>query len=253
MLAYAEVDDNLIKLAPVKLWKNVSGAPWPERDEFRVGCTLEHAGYYLTWLVACFGPIAEVTAFASLQSPGKPVADGVEGPDFSVAVLRFASGFVARLTCSVVAPRDHALKLFGEEGELRAEDCWFYQTPVSYRRWMRIRRRLMLSPWTNTVPLDPAPVAVKKGSSVGMDFIRGPIEAVTAAREGRPSRVPLDFTIHVNEVALAIHDAAAKPGLYKVRSTCERPAPIPSPLDARTEHGRLDRHVPPLLARLFNA
>lgn len=252
LLAYAEVDDTLISLAPVRLWKNVSGAPWPEEDEFQVGCTLEHAGYYLTWLIAFFGPITEVTAFASLQNPGKPVGDGVEGPDFSVAVLQFASGFVARLTCSVVAPRDHALKLFGDEGELRAEDCWFYQTPVTYRRWMRIRRRLMLTPWKTRMPLDPPPVATKKGSTVGMDFIRGPIEAITAAREGRPSRVGLDFCIHVNEVALAIHYAARSPGLYKMRTSCVAPAPIPSPLDAVRGLGALDRKVPPLLARFFN-
>jgi predicted dehydrogenase len=250
LLAYAEVDDNLIALAPVERWKNVSGAPWPREDEFHVGCTLEHAGYYLTWLVCLFGPIAELTAFASLQHPGKPTGGAAEAPDFSVAVLRFASGQVARLTCSVVAPRDHALKLFGDEGVLSAEDCWFYQTPVSYRRWMRVRRRLLLSPWTNKVPLDP-PVAMKTGSTVGMDFIRGPIEAVAAAREGRPSRVALDFTLHVNEAALAIHHADRNPGTYRMTTTCAVPAPLPSPLDARTDAGFLDRRVPPLLARLF--
>jgi len=253
LLAYAEADDDLIALAPVQLWKNLSGAPWPREDEFEVGCTLEHVGYYLTWLVFFFGPIAEVTAFASLQHPGKPTGGAAEGPDFSVASLRFASGVAARLTCSVVAPRDHALKIFGSEGELHAEDCWFYQTPVTYRRWMRVRRRLMLTPWTNRVPLDPAPVAMKKGSAVGMDFIRGPIEAVTAAREGRPSRVGTDFCIHVNEAALAIHHSAGKPGTTVMRSTCVPPAPIASPHDASAEAGFLDRRVPPLLDRLFRA
>ena len=34
---------------------------------------------------------------------------------------------------------------------------------------------------------------MKQGSAVGMDFIRGPVEAVTAAREGRPSRVAHRF------------------------------------------------------------
>lgn len=252
LLGYAEVDDNLISLAPVHLWKNISGAPWPREDEFEVGCTLEHAGYYLTWLIFLFGPITEVTAFADLVNPGKPVGDGVEGPDISVAVLKFASGFVARMTCGVVAPRDHALRLFGTEGEMKAADCWFYQTPVTYRRWMRIRRRLMLTPWTNKVELDPAPVATKKGSTVGMDFIRGPIEAVMAAREGRPSRVGLDFCVHVNEVALAIHHSFERPGVYKVKTTCTPPAPIPSPLDVRDAQSWLDRTVPPLLARLFN-
>jgi predicted dehydrogenase len=255
VLAYAEADDDLIALAPVHLWKNVSGAPWPKEDEFEVGCTLEHVGYYLTWLVCFFGPIESVTAFASLQHPGKPVEPGAsEGPDFSVATLKFASGAAARVTCSVVAPRDHGLKIFGTEGELHAEDCWFYQTPVSYRRWMRVRRRLMLSPWTNKVPLDPPPVAVKKGSTVGMDFIRGPVEAVTAAREGRPSRVATDFVLHVNEAALAIHHAVGgRAGTHAMTTTCTVPAPIPSPLDARAGEGFLDRKVPPFLDRLFKA
>jgi predicted dehydrogenase len=253
LLAYAEADDDLIAIAPVHLWRNLSGAPWPREDEFEVGCTLEHVGYYLTWLVFFFGPITQVTAFASLQHPGKPTG-GAEGPDFSVATLRFASGLAARVTCSVVAPRDHGLKIFGTEGELLAEDCWFYQTPVSYRRWLRVRRRLMLTPWRNRVPLDPAPVATKKGSAVGMDFIRGPIEAVTAAREGRPSRVATDFVVHVNEAALAIHHAVGEAsGTYVMRSTCAAPAPVPSPLDARAEAGVLDRRIPPLLERLFPA
>ena len=255
LLAYAEADDDLIAIAPVHLWKNLSGAAWPREDEFEVGCTLEHVGYYLTWLVFFFGPIAEVTAFASLQHPGKPVEPGaVEGPDFSVATLKFASGFAARVTCSVVAPRDHGLKIFGSEGELFAEDCWFYQTPVSYKRWMRVRRRLMLTPWSNKVPLDPPAVAVKKGSTVGMDFIRGPVEAVTAAREDRASRVGTDFVLHVNEAALAIHHATGgASGTYAMQSTCVPPAAIASPLDARIEAGMLDRRVPPLLDRLFKA
>ena len=27
-----------------------SGALWPALDEFEVGCTYQHAGYFLTWL-----------------------------------------------------------------------------------------------------------------------------------------------------------------------------------------------------------
>jgi len=124
LLAYAEVDDKLIAKSPVETWRNLSGAPWPFEDEFRVGCTLEHAGYYLTWLVAAFGPIESVTAFAGLQYPGKPVGDGVEGPDFSVAALKFASGMAARLTCSVIAPKDRrGLLVLPDPGALPALDA----------------------------------------------------------------------------------------------------------------------------------
>ncbi len=63
-LVYAELDDNFIADAPYKKWISESGAPWPFVDEFEVGCTMEHAGYYLTWLIAMFGPVKSVTSFA---------------------------------------------------------------------------------------------------------------------------------------------------------------------------------------------
>lgn len=251
LVAYAEMDDKLIAKAPYRDWRSVSGAPWPYRDEFRVGCTLEHAGYYLTWLVFLFGPVEQVTAFASLQYPGKPVGDGAEAADFSVAVLKFKSGMAARLTCSVLAPIDRGLRIYGVEGELRAEDAWSYQTPVTYRRWMRFRRGFRLSPWRNTVPLDPAPVPRGRRSSLGMDYIRGPIEVVQAAHEGRRSRLPMDFCIHFNEIALAISDSAARSGPYKVLSTCIPPAALPSRHDTNTDPGFLDRIVPPVFDRFF--
>ena len=38
-------------------------------SHFEIDCTLEHAGYYLTWLVALFGSVTEVHAFSSLRFP----------------------------------------------------------------------------------------------------------------------------------------------------------------------------------------
>ena len=87
-------------------WKSASGIPWPSKDEFEVGCTLEHAGYYVTWLAALFGPATSVTAFASAQIPDKGVSDLAppDAADFSVGCIQFASGVAARLTCSIIAP-----------------------------------------------------------------------------------------------------------------------------------------------------
>ena len=70
-LVYAELDDGLVPAMPYKKWLSESGTPWPYQDEFEVGCTLEHAGYYLTWLVAFFGPVESVTAFSSCLVPDK--------------------------------------------------------------------------------------------------------------------------------------------------------------------------------------
>ncbi|WP_457773889.1 Gfo/Idh/MocA family protein [Phycobium rhodophyticola] len=101
-LVYAELDDGFIPQAPVEDWRSASGAPWPYVDEFETGCTLEHAGYYLSWLIAMFGPVTRVVAASAEVLPDKRGITGT--PDFSVATLFFASGPVARLTCSIAAP-----------------------------------------------------------------------------------------------------------------------------------------------------
>jgi len=64
-LAYAELDDGMIHLSNPKDWKSKSGTPWPYKNEFETGCTMEHAGYYLTWLTAFFGPANVVTSFSA--------------------------------------------------------------------------------------------------------------------------------------------------------------------------------------------
>lgn len=251
LLVYAEMDDGFIARSPYRNWINPSGAPWPYEDEFVVGCTLEHAGYYLTWLIALFGSITQVDAFSSLRYPGKPVGDGVEAPDFSVACLTFESGLVARLTCGVVAPRDHAFKVFGEEGVLNAGDCWFYDTEVSYRRWLRVRRRFMLDPFTQKVSLTKPPVEIAKTGAAAMDFIRGPIELVMAERESRTSRLPMDFCVHMNEVSLAIHESREKRMTYAVSSRCGSLPPVAIPAEPNSGKKSLfERHLAPVLGRL---
>lgn len=47
-LVYAEMDDGMVHQMRYHDWKSESGIPWPYKDEFEVGCTLEHAGYCLT-------------------------------------------------------------------------------------------------------------------------------------------------------------------------------------------------------------
>ena len=110
-LVYAELDDGMVFRMPYRKWASTSGTPWPAQDEFEVGCTFEHAGYYLTWLPAFFGPARTVTAFSACLVPDKQTDEPLEhnAPDFSVACITFASGVVARLTCSIIAPHDHSI------------------------------------------------------------------------------------------------------------------------------------------------
>ncbi len=229
-VVYAEMDDGMVHLMPYKKWLSESGVPWPYKDEFEIGCTLEHAGYYLTWLLAWFGPATSVTSFASIQVPDKLTDEplNLESPDFSVACIQFASGVVARLTCSILAPHDHSLKIVGDKGVLYTDDSWHYQSPVYSRRMMKIRRKTFLNPLKSHYPLlkSPQPKAKTKGSQ-SMDFARGPAELAAAVREQRPCRLSPRFSLHVNELALAIHYAREQGATYRMTTTFDPIEPMP--------------------------
>jgi len=227
-LVYAEIDDGLVHKMPYKKWSSESGIPWPYKDEFEVGCTLEHAGYYVTWLVAFFGPAQTVTAFSSCLIPDKetdvPLAE--EAPDFSVACIKFASGVVARLTCGIVAPHDHTLEIVGDEGILCTKDCWYYRSPVYIKRRIRIRRKMFISPWKRKYPLVGKATRYRYRGSQQMDFCRGVAELAAAIREKRPCRLSAQFSLHVNEIVLAIHNALDTGSAYTISSSFTPIAPM---------------------------
>lgn len=219
-LAYAEMDDGMVFRMPHEKWISPSGAPWPAKDEFEVGCVLEHAGYYTTWLTAFFGPARSITAFSSCLYPDKGIPLDREAPDFSVACVRFESGVVARLTCGIIAPRCQRLRFFGDRGILEVPTSWDYRAPVSIRRMMTIRRRMFLSPWAARYPL--VGLDHKRGRSRRankMEFCRGVSELASSIREDRESSLPLDFCLHNTEIVLAIQNALESGGTYRVRTT----------------------------------
>lgn len=229
-LVYAEMDDGLVHRMPYQKWVSESGVPWPYKDEFEVGCTLEHAGYYVTWLTAFFGPAESVTAFSSCLIPdkGTDVPLTVTAPDFSVACIKFASGVVARLTCGIVAPHDHSLRIIGDEGVLGIHDCWYYEDPVYIQRMMTVRRKAFMSPIKQRYPL------LKKGESrfnyrgsQQMDFARGVAEMAAAISEGRPCRLSPRFSLHNNEIVLAIQNAMENSQAYHLTTTFEPMEPMP--------------------------
>ncbi len=227
LLVYAELDDGFISQAPYQHWISASGAPWPHEDEFLVGCTLEHAGYYLTWLIAMFGPVRTVVAASAeldrAKLGGKPTA-----PDLSVGMLFFDEGVAARLTCSIIARHDHGLRIFGRTGTLEVEECWDNSAPVRIRPRRRIRRRLVEWPFARPVRLtgETHPKVPRTGAAA-MNFALGPAEMLAAIAEGRPCRLSADFALHLNEVTLALQDAGQSAGA--VQMTTE-PGPI-APMD----------------------
>lgn len=216
-LAYAELDDGPIPLLNYRNWRSDSGNPWPYHDEFAVGCTLEHAGYYVTWLAAFFGPARSVTSFAALTVPDKGPDVQESAPDFTVACIEFASGVVGRITCSIFGPHDHSLRIIGDRGILRVDECWDYGSPVylqkrnklglKFEKHPRLARFAGLGP--RRVPLVREPqFAFKTRGANRMDFARGVAELAAAVAQKRASRLSARFSLHVNEIVLAIQHPA---------------------------------------------
>jgi predicted dehydrogenase len=237
-LVYAELDDGMIHRMNYRHWSSDSGSPWPWKDEFEVGCTLEHAGYYLTWLLAFFGPVVRVTSHASVTFPDKGTDTPVTAmaPDFTTAALEFASGVVARLTCSIVAPHDHQLRIFGDDGVLSVPECWHYESPVFVKRRTRLGRLADRYPLLRAVPgIGPRRYARKKeprwphrySGTHQQDFARGVAELAAAISEGRQSRLSTAFVLHVTEIVLAIQHPDIMGSPRTLVSSCEQMEPMP--------------------------
>jgi predicted dehydrogenase len=238
-LVYAEMDDGMIHRRDHRSWQSESGSPWPSKDEFEVGCTLEHAGYVVSWLTAFFGSAESVTSFAACLLPDKGmgvVLEPADAPDFSVGCIKFASGVVARLTCSILAPHDHTLRIIGDDGLLTTDEVWDYGSPVYLRKRGKMSDRAEkfhvagppLHLGSKRYPLVRKPDFRYGGKGANrMDFCRGVAELAGALTEGRPCRLSARFSLHVNEIVLALQDPASM-GLPRILSTTFDPVePMP--------------------------
>lgn len=203
-LAYAELDDDFLPAAPHGRWRSASGAGWPSADEFRTGCTLEHAGYYLGWLMAMFGPVRRIVGGSARLLDQGQTGSGHDAPDYASASL-FFDAMVARLTCSIIARHDHRLRIFGDGGVLEVDEAWANGAAVRVRRRHVIRRRLINSPFALKVPAagDGHPMVGRRGAA-SMNFALGVAEMALAIAAGSRPRLAGDFALHLTEVALAM-------------------------------------------------
>lgn len=241
-VVYAELDDGPLHLGDPHTWRSASGAPYDYKEEFQVGATVEHAGYYLSWFTAFFGPAKTITAFSACLWPNKQVVPEeplyATTPDFSVACITFESGVVARLTCSLVAPHNHVMRIVGDTGVLRVDEVWNYSAPVHLDRYSKLKFRAERYPITKAYPfithwLGPRPRTyppVKRSSwrkqyaRHRQDFARGVAELARAITEQRPPRLPADFCLHLNELVTVIQNPTQTP--YQVKTTFKPLQPL---------------------------
>lgn len=208
-LVHAAMEDGMVPRAPVAKWINEAGAAWPAVDEYQTGCTVEHAGYVLTWLCAMFGPVTRLTAHAEELMPDKiPGMDLHSAPDFSVAVLRFEAGVVARMTNGLYADHDHTLRIFGDDGVITVADPRSDTSVITVQRYRTLRRRRFLSPVKRRIkPLGPRERITGYRGSQTRDFCRLLAQMAQAIRRGTSPYTDADFALHITEVTLACHFA----------------------------------------------
>ena len=241
-VVYAEIEDGPVQLQDPDTWRSPSGAPFPYRDEFQVGFPISHAGYYLTWFVAFFGPAKTITAYSSCLWPDKTVVSGeplhISNPDISVACITFESGVVVRLTCSSLGPHNHSMRIIGEKGILKVEECLNYSAPVYVDKYSRFKFRAQRYAIAERYPFvkawfDPnykiyPPVKKfswkKRNARLRQDYARGIAELARAIRQQRPSRLSTDFCLHVTELVWALQNVIHAP--YQVTTTFEPLQPL---------------------------
>lgn len=224
-LVYAELDEGLMHRMPFAKWVSEAGAPWPYRDEFAVGTVIEHAGYVVSWLPAMLGPAVSVTGFADTLIPEKP-GSSAAGTDFAVAMVRFGSGVVARITCSMIAPHDHSLRITGDGGVISTEDTWFYDSPVWRRRSVNVHSRHQWLP-RRRIDLVGSPRRYRYRGTQQMDFARGIADLADAIHEGRRPRLSARYCLHTNEIVMAISQVLRDRAHYTMTTTFEQIEPMP--------------------------
>ncbi|MEV1008531.1 Gfo/Idh/MocA family oxidoreductase [Streptomyces sp. NPDC049881] len=183
--------------------------------------------YYLTALVALFGPVTGVAATAARGRATRVVGSGPKaGQEFPVnvpthvsALLEFASGPRANSTFSFDSsvPRT-VIEITGSEGTLSVPDPNMFEGPLKLRP-------------NGADDWEDLPV---EGSSAGRGI--GVVEMARALRSGEPHRASGTLALHVLKTMAAISESAEsgefrRPGAPASPRLGEPVAPEPLPLD----------------------
>jgi predicted dehydrogenase len=185
------------------------------------GPMLDMGPYYLTALVNLLGPVKRVTgstqsAFKTRTITSQPKFGKVvpvETPTHIAGVMDFANGAVGTIITSfdVVAHHLPNIEIHGTEGSLQVPDPNGFGGPV------RLFRRGMQE-WQD-VPLSHGYADNSRGIGVA--------DMALAIRQKRPHRANGDLAFHVLDLMLSFEEASTTGRHVQVKSTCERPAPMP--------------------------
>jgi predicted dehydrogenase len=183
------------------------------------GPVLDMGPYYVTALIALMGPVRRVTGSTAASFPQRTITSqpkygkviDVEVPTHAVGVLDFAAGGVATImvTFDVWSADLPRIEVYGTLGTLSVPDPNTFGGPV--RVWLK-------DEWKE-VPLTHGYEENSRGLGVA--------DMACALRSGRGHRANGDMAYHVLDVMEAVEDASREGKHIELKSTCERPAPLP--------------------------
>lgn len=189
---------------------------------FKVGAgpLFDMGPYYITALIALFGPIRRVTASARITRPERMILSEpkrgtiihVETPTYIASVLDFVSGPIATLVTSfdVWDRYSPSMTIYGAAGTLTAPDPNRFGGPLQLRQDGAEEGR--------EVTLTHGHVENSRGIGLA--------DMAHAMRTGRPHRANGDLAYHVLDVMHSILEASASGKHVELTSTCDRPAPL---------------------------
>ncbi|WP_018756839.1 Gfo/Idh/MocA family protein [Paenibacillus terrigena] len=179
--------------------------------------------YYLTALVALLGPIRRVTGSAGISHPERTITSAkkygqkiqVETPTHIAGVLDFHSGAIATLVTSfdIQGGTDlPPIEIYGSQGSLRVPDPNSFGGPIQIRRagtdWEQI-----------------PPTHEYTGNSRGLGVAAMAHAILTGQLDLHRANGELAY--HILEAMHGFHDASAQGTHYEMKSSCERPLPLP--------------------------
>lgn len=193
------------------------------------GPMLDMGPYYVTTLVNLLGPVRRVTGSAQISFPERLITSEkkrgqkivVQTPTHIAGVADFVNGAVATLVMSFDCkgcnlPR---IEIYGSEGTLSVPDPNGFGGPVRITRGK--------GEWEE--------VPVKHPYTENARGI-GPADLAMGLRTGRTRRASGELAYHVLETMTSFEIASRTGRHVKLKSTCQRPAPMPIGL----EFGKMD-------------
>lgn len=185
--------------------------------------------YYLTALVAMLGPITRVTGSAAISYPERTITSQplhgqkvtVDTPTHIAGIMDFASGAIGTLLTSFDVKGGSTLpriEVYGSGGTLLVPD------PNGFGGEVKIWRAGS-NEWS-AIPLAFGYESNARGV--------GAADMAKAILTGREHRASGELGYHVLEAMHGFHDASEQGVHYWMKSSCERPKPLPMGLAPNT-------------------